>query len=71
MELVHPEDVGFSSERLKRVDAALQRLVNANQIAGAVTLIARHGKLAHFSATGLLDRGRMVCMVRASYAVPT
>ncbi len=56
MESARPENVGFSSVRLQRVNDALQRLVDTNKIAGAVSLIARKGKAAHFAASGLADR---------------
>ena len=41
-----PEEVGLSSERLKRVTAAFQADVDKGAVAGAVVLIARDGKLA-------------------------
>jgi hypothetical protein len=41
-----PEDVGFSSERLKRVTDAFQSEVAKGAIPGAVVLIARNGKIA-------------------------
>jgi len=50
-----PEDVGLSSERLDRIHDAVQRHVDAGSISGAVTLVARHGKIAHLEAHGLLD----------------
>ena len=45
-----PESVGMSSERLQRVDEYFQRFIDDNQIAGAVTLVARKGKVVHHSA---------------------
>ena len=51
-----PEDVGFSSERLKRVNVALQADVDRGAIPGAVILIARRGKAAYFEAFGFRDR---------------
>ena len=50
-----PESVGVSSERLKRLDAALKRLVDEGRLAGVVSLLARHGKIVHFSAAGKKD----------------
>ena len=50
-----PEDVGLSSERLDRIHDAVQRHIDAGCISGAVTLVARHGKIAHLEAHGLLD----------------
>jgi CubicO group peptidase (beta-lactamase class C family) len=56
MEAVRPEDIGFSSARLHRIDDVMRRFVDEGKIAGAVTLVARQGKVAHFEATGLMDR---------------
>ena len=50
-----PEDAGFSSERLQRVHEAIMRRVDAGDISGAVTLVARRGHLIHFEAHGLMD----------------
>ena len=43
-----PEQVGFSSERLQRLDAAMQQKVDEKQFAGIVTILARHGKVVEF-----------------------
>jgi CubicO group peptidase (beta-lactamase class C family) len=50
-----PESVGFSAERLKRIHDVLQRHIAANRISGAVTLVARNGRVVHFEAHGLMD----------------
>jgi len=50
-----PEDVGLSSERLARIHEAVQRHIDAGSLSGAVTLVARHGKIAHLEAHGLMD----------------
>jgi CubicO group peptidase (beta-lactamase class C family) len=47
-----PEDVGFSSERLARLDAAMQQKVDDKQFAGIVTVLARHGKVVEFKTYG-------------------
>jgi CubicO group peptidase (beta-lactamase class C family) len=52
---VKPENVGLSSDRLSRIDNAMQRHVDDKIIPGAVILIARHGKIAHLSAVGMQD----------------
>lgn len=49
---VSPESVGMSSERLQRVDDYFQRFVDDDLIAGAVTLVARRGKVVHHSSVG-------------------
>src|SRR5581483_2557374 len=50
-----PEQTGFSSERLARIHDMVMRHVEAYDISGAVTLVARNGKVAHFEAHGLAD----------------
>jgi CubicO group peptidase (beta-lactamase class C family) len=50
-----PEDVGLSSERLKRVHELIQRHLDAGNFSGAVTLVARNGRIAHLEAHGLMD----------------
>ena len=50
-----PEAVGISSERLRRLDGAMKRLVDEKQVAGLVTLLTRHGKVVHFNSVGQLD----------------
>ena len=57
-----PEDVGFSSERLKRVTTAFQADVDKGAIAGVVVLIARNGKLAYCEAIGFQDREKQLPM---------
>src|SRR5262249_3516742 len=50
-----PEQTGFSSERLVRIHEMVQRHIDEHDISGAVTLVARNGKVAHFEAHGLAD----------------
>ena len=50
-----PEEVGFSSERLQRIHQMIQRRIDAGDISGAVTLVARNGRVAHFETHGLMD----------------
>ena len=52
---VVPHKVGLSAKRLERISAAAQQLINEEQLAGAVTIIARRGKVAHFEAHGMMD----------------
>ena len=46
------ESVGMSTKRLERIHSYIQGYMDRNEIAGAVTLVARHGKIAHFDAQG-------------------
>ncbi|MGE3508430.1 MAG: serine hydrolase domain-containing protein [Vicinamibacterales bacterium] len=47
---------GFSVERLKRVDALLQRYVDEHRVAGAVALVLRDGQPVYERAVGWADR---------------
>src|ERR1700691_2728334 len=53
--VVKPETVGFSSERLERLHALIQQEVDQKQLAGAVTLLARHGKVVDYRTYGYRD----------------
>jgi CubicO group peptidase (beta-lactamase class C family) len=50
-----PEEVGLSSERLQRITKVIQQYMDSKQIAGAITVVARRGRIAHFATTGLMD----------------
>ena len=50
-----PEDVGLSSERLQRVAELVQRHITAGSFSGAVTLVARNGRIAYHDAQGVMD----------------
>lgn len=52
---VRPEVVGLSTQRLERINALMQKYVDQGRLGGAVTLIARNGKVAHLQAFGQLD----------------
>jgi CubicO group peptidase (beta-lactamase class C family) len=53
--LVKPESVGFSSERLERLHAFIQQVVDQKQLPGAVTILARHGKVVDYRTYGQKD----------------
>ena len=53
--MASPESVGMSSDRLKRIDALMQRYIDDELVAGTVTLVARKGKVVHFNAQGVKD----------------
>ena len=52
---VAPEEVGMSSERLERLNDAMQGLVDDGLLSGITTMISRHGKIAHFGTFGHRD----------------
>jgi len=61
-----PEAVGLSSERLDRISSAVQHSIDDKRIAGAVTLVLRHGQVAFFKAQGMADREAAKPMQRDS-----
>ena len=50
-----PESVGFSSERLAKLDATLNGIVDSGRMPGVLTLLARHGKIIAVNAHGVKD----------------
>jgi CubicO group peptidase (beta-lactamase class C family) len=50
-----PETVGLSTARLGRIGEVMQRYVEEGRLGGAVTLVARNGKVAYLQAFGKLD----------------
>jgi CubicO group peptidase (beta-lactamase class C family) len=57
-----PEEVGFSSARLKRLSSAIAGDVEKGVLPGAVVLLARNGKVAYLEAFGFADREKQVPM---------
>jgi len=49
------EDAGVSTERLARIHDTVAKHIEAKDVSGAVTLVARRGKIVHFEAQGLAD----------------
>src|SRR4029434_9589985 len=56
--LVKPEEVGLSAQRLERIGTHLQRYIDAGEVAGTLTLVARHGQIAYFEPQGHLELER-------------
>src|SRR3954453_1706153 len=52
---VKPEDVGMSSERLTRIHPMIQSHLDGHDFSGAVTLVARKGRVVHFETHGFAD----------------
>ena len=61
-----PEEVGISNQRLSRIDEFVERHIEANHFAGAVTLVARHGQVVQFEAYGTQDIEAGVPMAKDS-----
>ena len=56
----------MSSERLKRIAAMIERRIAAGQLAGAVTIVGRRGKVVHHAAQGVMDRDSKQAMASGS-----
>jgi CubicO group peptidase (beta-lactamase class C family) len=56
------EEVGMSSERLERINKRIAEYIDAGQIAGAVTLVARDGKVVHLESHGYRNREERIPM---------
>lgn len=52
---VRPEDVGLSSPRLERISNMMRGTIEEKKMAGAVVLVARHGKIAYLESFGRAD----------------
>ena len=50
-----PESLGFDSARLTRLTGYMKSMVEAGKVAGATTLLMRHGKVVDFSCHGKAD----------------
>lgn len=59
-----PEEVGLSSERLRRINQLFQGYVDQSKLAGLITLVARDGKLVHFERYGYSDLASQKVMGR-------
>jgi CubicO group peptidase (beta-lactamase class C family) len=62
--LTKPESVGFSTQRLERLHSLIQNEVDHKQIAGAVTILARHGKVVDYRTYGVRDMATAAPMTR-------
>ena len=52
LEFVEPEAVGFSGARLAKGMEFVRREIELGRLAGAVTMVARHGKIVHLHSAG-------------------
>jgi CubicO group peptidase (beta-lactamase class C family) len=63
-----PDAAGLSPERLERLHAMLQSQVDQGVLAGAISLIARQGRIADLYVVGLRDREAKAPMTRDTIA---
>ncbi len=55
MPMAKAESVGMSTEVLSRIDEMMQEQIDAGRIQGGATIVARRGKVVHFSTHGEMD----------------
>lgn len=55
MQTVTPESVGLSADGLSAISSLMQDYVSQQKIAGVVTLVERHGQVAHLGCFGVVD----------------
>jgi CubicO group peptidase (beta-lactamase class C family) len=53
-----PEDVGMSSAGLRNLSYLVQRYIDDRKLPGAISLVARRGKVVHFDTYGSMDDER-------------
>ena len=52
---VAPQEVGLSAKQLERISTTTRQFIDEERLAGAVTVVARRGKVAYFEAYGMMD----------------
>ncbi len=52
---VTSEDLGLSAARLVKIDLLTQKYIDEGKLPGTITLVSRHGKIAHFECQGRMD----------------
>ena len=62
--LTKPEAVGFSSERLENLHKLIQGEIDQKQLAGAITILARHGKIVDYRTYGQRDIASNAAMTK-------
>jgi CubicO group peptidase (beta-lactamase class C family) len=55
LSVAEPVEVGMCSQRLERLADFVEGRIAGNEFAGAVTLVARHGKIVYSRAFGMAD----------------
>lgn len=55
---VLPEEVGLSSDRLRRISSWMQLQLRQRKLSGLTTMVARRGHIVHFETCGLADLAR-------------
>ncbi|MBI4766726.1 MAG: beta-lactamase family protein [Deltaproteobacteria bacterium] len=60
----NPQEVGMSAERLKLIRPMIQKYKDLQWIPGAVTMVARQGKIVHFEVQGFQNIEKQIPMTR-------
>ena len=60
-----PEEAGFSSERLSRIDAKMKEWIDSKNVNGGVAFIARDGKVVYHKAFGWFDKEKKLVALPA------
>ncbi len=55
--IAKPEEAGFASAGLARIDAYIKNEIAGNKIPGAIMMIQRNGKTVYYSSFGVRDPG--------------
>ena len=53
--MTEPQQVGLSAAGLEKINSEVRKFLDRKELAGAITIVARHGKVAHFKAHGMMD----------------
>ena len=61
-EILSPENVGMSAERLERITLEAENQIKKGNLVGMVTLVARRGKIVYLEAAGHQNREKGVPM---------
>ncbi|HEX4309186.1 MAG TPA: serine hydrolase domain-containing protein [Acidobacteriaceae bacterium] len=62
--VVSPESEGFSSERLENLHKLIQQEIDQKELAGAITILARHGKVIDYRTYGQKDMATGAAMTK-------
>jgi len=62
--IAEAEEVGMSSDRLKRIGPVIEDYMDRQLIPGAVTMVARQGKIVHFEARGYQNVEKQIPMTK-------
>jgi len=55
LKLVSPEQGGFSSRRLSRINDVVREHIERGDLPGAITMVVRHDRLVHYDVQGYTD----------------